>query len=72
MVPELSCNKLGGVKDGTMAMEAYGKAVRPGTGVERRVEIERQLHAYCRLDTSAMVRLWQYFSGRQEALQVDH
>jgi hypothetical protein len=55
-----------------MAMEAYGKAVRPGTGVERRVEIERQLHAYCRLDTSAMVRLWQYFSGRQEALQVDH
>ena len=29
-------------------------------------KIEEQLPNYCHLDTYALVRLWQYFSGRNE------
>jgi hypothetical protein len=65
-VPELSYEQLEGVKDGGNAMEAYLEAIEPATTPERKGEIERQLLAYCRLDTFAMVRLWQYFSGRNE------
>ena len=63
-VPELSYNDLEGVKDGGTAMEVFSEAIQPGTSQERKTEIERQLLAYCQLDTLAMVRLWQFFSGR--------
>jgi hypothetical protein len=65
-VPGLSYEQLEGVKDGGNAMEAYLEAIEPDTTPERKSEIERQLLAYCRLDTFAMVRLWQFFSGRNE------
>jgi hypothetical protein len=45
-------------------MEAFCEAIKPGTSAERKTQIEIQLLAYCRLDTFAMVRLWQFFSGR--------
>jgi len=63
-VPELSYDTLDGVNDGGMAMEAFCEAIKPGTSAERKTQIEIQLLAYCRLDTFAMVRLWQFFSGR--------
>ena len=65
-VPGLSYEALAGVKDGETAMAAYCEAIRPGTTEERKGEIEHQLLAYCRLDTFAMVRLWQFFNGRNE------
>jgi hypothetical protein len=65
-VPELSYDKLEGVQDGGMAMEAFLEAIHPATPPERKSEIRRQLLAYCQLDTYAMVRLWQVFSGRTE------
>ena len=64
IVPELGYDKLDGVADGGMAMDAFSEAIRPGISAVRKSEIERQLLAYCRLDTFAMVRLWQFFSGR--------
>lgn len=70
-VPELSYDKLDGVKNGDLAKIAYCEAIRPGTTAERKVEIERQLLAYCRLDTFAMVRLWQFFNGRNEPALTD-
>ena len=70
-VPELSYEKLDGVKDGNKAMEAYCEAIRPGTTTDRKAEIERQLITYCRLDTFAMVRLWQFFNGRNETVLRD-
>jgi len=63
IAPELGYDKLDGVADGGMAMDAFSEAIRPGTSAVRKSEIERQLLAYCRLDTFAMVRLWQFFSG---------
>jgi hypothetical protein len=63
-VPELSYENLDGVQDGGAAMNAYQEAINPETSAPRKAEIEKQLLAYCRLDTFAMVRLWQYFSGR--------
>jgi hypothetical protein len=66
-VPELSYESLDGVQDGGMAMEAYGEAIRPDTVQARKDEIHQQLLAYCRLDTFALVRLWQFFSGRNAA-----
>jgi hypothetical protein len=64
VVPELSYDKLDGVNDGGTAMDVFCEAIQPGTSKERKSVIERQLLAYCRLDTFAMVRLWQFFSGR--------
>jgi hypothetical protein len=70
-VPDLSYESLTGVKDGTMAMVAYAEAIASGATAERRHEIEAQLNAYCRLDTFAMVRLWQFLSGRGGTSLVD-
>lgn len=65
-VPELSYDKLQGVQDGGMAMDAFLEAIHPATPPARKREIEQQLLEYCQLDTYAMVRLWQVFSGRTE------
>lgn len=66
IAPDLSYQNLNGVKDGEMAMSAYAEAVSPSTTPERREEIRQQLLAYCKLDTYAMVRLWQQFAGRHD------
>ncbi len=63
-VPELTYEKLDGLKDGGMAMVAYGEAIQAGTPEERKREIGRQLQTYCRLDTFGLVRLWQFFRGK--------
>ena len=65
-VPELSYQALEGVQDGGMAMEAFQEAIRPTTTAERKEKIREQLLAYCKLDTYAMVRLWQVFAGRTD------
>lgn len=67
LVPELRYEVLDGVQDGGMAMDAYQECVHPDTTLERKAEIERQLLAYCKLDTYAMVRMWQVFSSNQIA-----
>jgi hypothetical protein len=66
VLPELSYEHLDGVQNGGDAMEAFREALNPATGPERKVEIESQLLAYCCLDTFAMVRLWQFFSGSKQ------
>jgi hypothetical protein len=65
-VPELSYSDLDGVQDGGMAMEAFLEALHPQTPEERKELIREQLLAYCKLDTYAMVRLWQVFAGRDD------
>jgi hypothetical protein len=47
-------------------MEAYVEATSPTTDAKRKSEIERQLLAYCGLDTYAMLRLWQVLAGRSD------
>ena len=66
VVPELRYDTLDGVQDGGMAMEAFIEAIHPDTSPERKGLIEQQLLAYCKLDTYAMVRLWQVFAGRTD------
>lgn len=62
-MPELRYDTLDGVQDGGMAMNAFLEGIHPDTAPERKTQIEQQLLAYCKLDTYAMVRLWQVFSG---------
>ena len=62
-IPDLSYDQLDGVQDGNMAVSAFMEAIAPATTLERKKEIERQLHDYCKLDTFAMVRLWEVFAG---------
>ena len=64
VIPELRYGDLEGVQDGGMAMEAYMEAIAPQTTAARKEEIQKQLLKYCELDTYAMVKLWQFFSGR--------
>jgi hypothetical protein len=66
VVPELRYDALDGVQDGGMAMEAFLEGIHPSTSIERKSQIEQKLLAYCKLDTYAMVRLWQVFAGRTD------
>ncbi len=66
VVPELRYDTLDGVQDGGMAMEAFLEGIHPDTSAERKAQIGQQLLAYCKLDTYAMVRLWQVFAGRTD------
>jgi hypothetical protein len=65
IAPDLDHAALDGVQDGRGAQDAYAEAIDPATPPGRRAQIERQLRAYCALDTLAMVRLWAVLSGRQ-------
>jgi hypothetical protein len=64
VVPSLRYDALDGVQDGGATMTAYLEAIDGDTPAERKAEIERQLLAYCGLDTYAMVKLWQVFAKR--------
>ena len=66
IVPELRYDTLDGVQDGGMAMGAFLEGIHPNTSAERKGQIEQQLLEYCKLDTYAMVRLWQVFAGRTD------
>jgi hypothetical protein len=66
IAPELDYGNLEGVQDGAMAIDAFREAIASETSPQRRAEIERQLTAYCGLDTYAMVRLWQFLAGRRD------
>lgn len=59
--PDLTYGTLEGVADGGMAVAAYREAIAPETTPERRAQIERELLAYCHLDTLALVRVWEVF-----------
>ena len=60
---ELRCS-LPGVKNGGMAMEAFREAIDPNTPAVRKAQLKQELLDYCALDTEAMVRLWEFLSGR--------
>lgn len=66
VAPDLRYDTLQGVQDGGMAMAAYLEAISPATTMAKRDQIEQQLLKYCALDTFAMVRLWQFFSARND------
>jgi hypothetical protein len=70
IAPDLSYDHLEGVQNGGMAMTAYLEAIDGATHPSRKSEIEAQLRAYCELDTMAMVRLWQFFSGKKITLSA--
>ncbi len=63
-IPALSYDQLDGVQNGGMAVSAFMEAIDPAVTAERKHQIEVQLTEYCKLDTLAMVRLWEKFSGR--------
>ena len=62
--PDLNYGDLEEVQDGMTAMTVFREAIHPETDPARRSEIEAQLLSYCKLDTLAMVRLWEYFTSR--------
>ena len=65
LFPDLNYGSLEGVQDGGMAMDAFLEALHVGASHLRKAVIERQLHAYCEMDTFALVRLWTACSGTQ-------
>jgi hypothetical protein len=71
IAPDLRYDELEGVQHGGDAMLAYEEAISPQTTNERRRQIEQQLHNYCKLDTYAMVRMWQVFAGGSEVQEMN-
>lgn len=69
LCPDLSYDSLEGVQDGGMAQSAYQEAIAPETTPERKQEIEQQLLEYSKLDTLAMVRMWEAFSEHRGRLR---
>ena len=63
IAPDLSNIELNGLLDSGMATEVFMEAIAETTPNGRKTEIEHQLLKYCELDTFAMVRLWQFFTG---------
>ena len=66
LVPELSYGKLDEVQDGGAAQRAFLEAIDRKTSAGRLAVIHKRLTDYCCLDTYAMVRLWQAFSGHTD------
>jgi CRISPR/Cas system-associated exonuclease Cas4 (RecB family) len=62
--PDLSYKDLDEIQDGHGAVQAYREAIHGMTDEERVCEIDLQLREYCRLDTLAMVRIWEFFTCR--------
>lgn len=65
IAPEMIYDRLKGIKDGASAMRAYFDATNPSVPLKRQKEIEEELVNYVRLDTLAMIKLWEFFSGKQ-------
>ncbi len=57
MVPELQYSDLEGISDGMAASQAYLEIIDPATSRERKTQLEKELLAYCHLDTLAMVKV---------------
>jgi hypothetical protein len=66
VVPELTYDDLEGVQNGGMAQEAFLEAIHASTTQARKAQLHQHLLDYCKLDTYAMVRLWQVFAGRTD------
>ena len=64
VAPDLDYADLGEVREGAAAQVAYTEAVHADTSPERADELARQMLAYCRLDTLALVRLTHFLEGR--------
>jgi predicted RecB family nuclease len=62
LVPDLGYDDLE-IRDGGQAMLRFGEMIRPETTGERRLQIRRDLLAYCERDTLAMVRLVEVLKG---------
>lgn len=63
-ISDLSYEALDGIQDGGSAMTAFQDAIAPATSQMRKQQIEAQLLAYCKLDTYGLVKIWQFFTGR--------
>ncbi len=61
--PELSHGDLEEVQHGMAAVETYKEAILPDTPADRKETIRQQLIEYCKLDTLATVKIWQFFRG---------
>jgi CRISPR/Cas system-associated exonuclease Cas4 (RecB family) len=59
--PDLSYGDLNEIQDGGLAQQAYLEACAQENSATHREEIRGQLLAYCKLDTYALVRIWEFF-----------
>lgn len=64
--PDLSYGDLDGVQDGGLAQQAYMEAINSHTETQHRAKIRQQLLAYCKLDTYALVRMWEILSNSRQ------
>jgi Domain of unknown function(DUF2779) len=64
-----SLGEAGQVANGGDAQAAYLEAIDPATSPERKAAIHAELLTYCKLDTLAMVRVWERLN--EESLKIE-
>ncbi len=64
LLPHLRYEALEGVQNGLDAQSAYAEAVDPDTPAKRKKELQRQMMAYCKLDTLALLELWRQLKNQ--------
>lgn len=62
LVPKLSYDQLN-IQDGTMAMDTWGKIAFDSIGKEEKKQIRQDLLEYCKLDSLAMVEIFNYLES---------
>jgi hypothetical protein len=59
--PDMDYKTLEGIQEGTAASNGFLEAIKPGTDMVRKLELEEQLRRYCRFDTEAMAEIVRFF-----------
>jgi hypothetical protein len=62
IVPELTYKSLN-ISKGDQASERWERMIAVHTPVEEKRQIEKDLLEYCKMDTWAMVRIWEVLKG---------
>lgn len=62
LVPSLSYSGLK-IADGTAALIAYQRMVDPKSSLQEKAQMRKDLLAYCKLDTLAMVEIYNFLSA---------
>ena len=71
VAPDIDYGQLEEIQNGTAASKAYIESIDPATDEVRREFLRERMLEYCRLDTTAMVRVLHFFASGGETAPIE-